>query len=87
MLLRFKDLLGLSLEQLTTLLAAESARAELRREWDEAADEAEQRRILEEAIQHIDTQLELVRGRRRELEQFERELDQRRAALRARLAR
>jgi DNA-binding transcriptional MerR regulator len=86
-LLRFKELLGLSLEQLSTLLAAESARAELRREWEEAADEAEQRRILEQAIQHIETQLELVRGRRRELEQFERELDERHATLKARLAR
>jgi DNA-binding transcriptional MerR regulator len=87
MLLRFKELLGLSLEQLTTLLAAESARAELRREWDEAEEPAEQRRILEQAIQHIDTQLELVRGRRRELEQFEHELDERRSALRDRQAR
>jgi DNA-binding transcriptional MerR regulator len=86
-LLRFKELLGLSLEQLSTLLAAESARAELRREWEEAADEAEQRRILEQAIQHIETQLELVRGRRRELEQFERELDERHATLKSRLAR
>jgi DNA-binding transcriptional MerR regulator len=86
-LLRFKELLGLSLEQLSTLLAAESARAELRREWEEAADEAEQRRILEQAVAHIETQLELVRGRRRELEQFERELDERHATLKARLAR
>jgi DNA-binding transcriptional MerR regulator len=84
MLLRFKELLGLSLEQLTTLLAAESARAELRREWDEAADAGEQCRILDQALRHIGTQLELVRGRRRELEQFERELDERRAELRER---
>jgi DNA-binding transcriptional MerR regulator len=86
-LLRLKELLGLSLEQLSKMLAAEDARAELRREWDETVDPATQRRILDEALAHIDTQLELVRGRRRELEQFERELDDRRAALRRRRAR
>jgi DNA-binding transcriptional MerR regulator len=86
-LLRLKELLGLSLEQLSKMLAAEDARAELRREWDETVDPVTRRRILDEALAHIETQLELVRGRRRELEQFERELDDRRAALRRRRAR
>ncbi len=74
-LLRLKELLGLSLEQLSSLLEAESARAELRREWAEAEDPATQRRILDQSLQHIDAQLELVRDRRRELEQFESELE------------
>jgi DNA-binding transcriptional MerR regulator len=85
-ILRLKDLLGLSLEQLSELVAAENARAELRREWDEAAEPATQRRILDQSLAYLDTQLELVRSRRRELEQFERELDERRASVRRRRA-
>src|SRR5437588_12681820 len=42
---RLKELLGLSLEQLSRLLEAESARAELRREYRATEDPAEQARI------------------------------------------
>jgi DNA-binding transcriptional MerR regulator len=83
-ILRLKDLLGLSLDQLSKLLAAESARAELRREWEQTDDPTAQRRILDEAMSHIDTQLELVRHRRRELEQLEKELAAKRTQLRRR---
>jgi len=84
-ILRLKELLGLSLEQLSKLLEAENARAELRREWSEAQDAATRRRILDEALRHIGTQLDLVRSRRRELEQLERELVEKRASVQARL--
>jgi DNA-binding transcriptional MerR regulator len=73
-IVRLRDLLGLSLEQLSKLLDAESARAELRREYQQTDAPAARRSILEQALGHIATQLELVRERKRELEQLEREL-------------
>jgi MerR family transcriptional regulator, repressor of the yfmOP operon len=85
-IIRLRDLLGLSLDQLSELLAAESARAELRREYAQADDPATRGRILEEALGHIGTQLGLVRQRRRELEQLERELVEKRRTVQARLA-
>ncbi len=85
-ILRLRDLLGLSLEQLSGLLDAESARAELRREYAETDDPAERRRILDQALVYIGTQLALVQARHRELEQLERELVQRRALIHDRLS-
>jgi DNA-binding transcriptional MerR regulator len=85
-IVRLRDLLGLSLEQLSQLLEAETARAELRREYHQAEDPDTRRRILDQALGHLDTQLELVRGRRSELEQLETELIERQAKVHARLA-
>jgi DNA-binding transcriptional MerR regulator len=73
-ILRLRDLLGLSLEQLSQLLEAETARAEIRREYRQSEDPDTRRRLLGESLGHIATQLKLVRGRRRELEQLEQEL-------------
>ncbi|MDQ6818371.1 MAG: MerR family transcriptional regulator, partial [Actinomycetota bacterium] len=70
-IVRLKALLGVSLEQLSTLLEAENARAGLRREYSETDDPQARRRIVEEALGHIASQLELVRARRRELEKLE----------------
>jgi DNA-binding transcriptional MerR regulator len=77
-IVRLRDLLGLSLEQLSTLLEAEAARAELRREYRETEDPARRRAILEQSLEHIATQLGLVRDRRRELDKLESELVDRR---------
>jgi DNA-binding transcriptional MerR regulator len=85
-IVRLRDLLGLSLEQLSMLLEAETARAELRREWQTAEDPDTRGRILEQALGHIATQLELVRERRRELEELEGELVAKRRSLHKRLA-
>ena len=85
-IVRLRDLLGLSLEQLSRLLEAESARAELRREYAETEDPAERRRILDQALIHIGTQLTLVQARRRELEQLEDELLRRRELIDTRLS-
>jgi DNA-binding transcriptional MerR regulator len=85
-IIRLRDLLGLSLDQLSELLAAETARAELRREYAQAEDPATRGRILDQALVHIATQLALVRQRRRELEQLERELVDKRRAIHRRLA-
>jgi DNA-binding transcriptional MerR regulator len=77
-IVRLRDLLGLSLDQLSQLLEAEAARAELRREYRETEDHEARARILNQSLGHIGTQLELVKGRRRELEQLERELVEKR---------
>jgi DNA-binding transcriptional MerR regulator len=84
-IVRLKDLLGLSLEQLSQLLEAESARAELRREYAAAEDPNTQRRILDQSLGYIATQLELVRGRLGELHQLETELADKQRSVRARL--
>jgi MerR family transcriptional regulator, repressor of the yfmOP operon len=73
-ILRLRDLLGLSLEELSQLLEAETARADIRREYRQSEDPDTRRRLLGQSLGHIATQLELVRGRRRELEQLEHEL-------------
>ena len=74
-LLRLKDLLGLSLEELKELVSAEAARAELRREWHSGVEDPVRRRqILEESLGHIARQLELVRRRREEIAKLEEEL-------------
>ena len=73
-IIRLRDLLGLSLDQLSQLLDAESARAHLRQELQHTDAPAERRRILEQLGQHIGTQLELVRGRLAELKELAAEL-------------
>jgi DNA-binding transcriptional MerR regulator len=84
-LLRLKELLGVSLDELRELVAAESARAELRREWRSGVEDPVRRReILDEALGHVDRQLELIRRRRDELVRLEGELTTKRRRLRAR---
>jgi len=78
-LLRLKDLLGLSLEELKELVEAEGARAELRREWHGGVEDPVRRRqILEESLAYTARQLELVRRRRDEIAKLEAELIARR---------
>jgi MerR family transcriptional regulator, repressor of the yfmOP operon len=85
-LLRLRELLGVSLEELKELAAAEHARGALRREWRAGVDDPVRRRqILEEAIAHIDDQLALVRHRRDEIRKLESELTQTRRRLRGRM--
>jgi len=86
-LVRLRDLLNLSLDELGQLVAAEAARAEIRREFREtdAEDVGRRRKLLDEAAELICTQLKLVRGRKQELEKLERELVTRQRRVRARL--
>ena len=87
-LLRLKDLLGLSLEELKELVEAEEARAALRAEWQRGGGKGSRRReIIDEALGHIGRQLALVRGRRAQLERLEEELSVKRRQLRDRLRR
>jgi MerR family transcriptional regulator, repressor of the yfmOP operon len=85
-IIRLRDLLGLPLEELSTLLEAEAARAAIRREIQLTEDPGEIRQLREQALGHITTQLELVRRRRRELEQLESELVAKRRLVLRRLA-
>jgi MerR family transcriptional regulator, repressor of the yfmOP operon len=85
-IMRLRDLLGLTLEEISALLEAEKARAQLRHEIEQTEDPAEIRRILQEALGHIGNQLELVRHRRRELEQLESDLVAKRTRIHKRLA-
>lgn len=85
-IVRLRDLLGLSLDQLSQLLEAETARAEIRREIQQVEDPERRRELRQEALGHIATQLDLVRGRRRELEELERELVEKRREIQKRMA-
>jgi DNA-binding transcriptional MerR regulator len=85
-IIRLRDLLGLSLDQLAVLLDAETARAALRRELEHAEDPATIKTLLEQALGHIGTQLELVRMRREALGQLEEELVAKRRRVNRRLA-
>jgi DNA-binding transcriptional MerR regulator len=74
-LLRLKDLLGLSLEELKELVEAEGARAELRREWQSGVDDPVRRRqILDQSLTYTARQLDLVRRKRDEIKKLEDEL-------------
>jgi DNA-binding transcriptional MerR regulator len=85
-LLRLKDLLGLSLEELKALVEAEDARAALRREWETGVEDPVRRRqILDESLGHIGRQLDLVRRRRDEIAALESELISKRKRVRSRL--
>jgi MerR family transcriptional regulator, repressor of the yfmOP operon len=87
-LLRLKDLLGLSLEELKELVEAEGARAALRREWHGGIeDPARRRAILEQSLTYTGRQLELVRRRRDEIAELEGELLARRKRARELLKR
>ena len=84
--LRLKDLLGLSLDELRGVVEAEDARGALRAEWHEGDPSHERRRqILEEAQGHIAGQLALLCRRREKLDELERELVAKRETLHARL--
>jgi DNA-binding transcriptional MerR regulator len=85
-IVRLRDLLGLSLEQLSRLLEAQTAREALRAEYRATEDPDEQRRILAQSLVHIESQLELVQERKREIAQLETELLDKRKLVRRRVA-
>jgi len=84
-LLRLRELLGISLEELKEVAEREEARAALRREWEQASDAGAKRRILDEAAAHVARQLELVRRRKAALAQLEHELVAKQRTIRNRL--
>jgi DNA-binding transcriptional MerR regulator len=76
--LRLKDLLGLSLDELREVVHGEAARPGRRRSFRESSDPVQRERILAEATAHVERLLGLVARRRAELEILERELLERR---------
>jgi DNA-binding transcriptional MerR regulator len=85
-LIRLRDLLGLTLEELVALAEAEEARAALRNQWAESATDSERARIVEAAIPLVERQLELVRSRQERLSEFADELSEKLRSLRKRQA-
>jgi DNA-binding transcriptional MerR regulator len=84
--LRLRRVLGLSLDELKELSAEEAARAARQREWhDGVEDPVRRREILEEATRYVELQLGLLRRRREELDELERELVAKRRRVRGRL--
>jgi DNA-binding transcriptional MerR regulator len=84
--MRLKQLLGVSLEELKTLLAAEEARSAVRvqlRRGD--VDPKRRQKLLHEALGHIERQLELVRNRVGELTRLERDLSESRGRVKRKL--
>jgi DNA-binding transcriptional MerR regulator len=75
---RLRDLLGLSLDELRSMIVAEAGRADARRRFRESDSPAERRAALEEALPHLETQLALVRRRLGELQELETDLVDRR---------
>jgi DNA-binding transcriptional MerR regulator len=73
--MRLKELLGVSLDELKDLLTAEEARAAVRAQLRRDDVHPDRRReLLEEALGHIDRQLELVEHRASELAKLRKEL-------------
>jgi DNA-binding transcriptional MerR regulator len=72
--MRLRDLLGLSLEEIITLAEAEEARAALRDQWEHDPSDADRLRIIDAATPLLERQLELVRARQKTLSAFAREL-------------
>ena len=84
--LQLKELLGVSLDELKTLVEAEDARAALRAEWEsDEPDRSRRKEILDEALGHIERQLGLLRERRAAIEELEGELAARRRRVQKRL--
>ena len=85
-LIRLRDLLGLTLEELVGLAEAEEARAALRDQWAESATDTERAMIVEAAIPLVERQLELVRARQDRLSEFAADLSEKLLRLRKRRA-
>jgi MerR family transcriptional regulator, repressor of the yfmOP operon len=83
-LVRLRDLLGLSLEELLALAEVEEARQALRGQWDDDPSDAERTKIVKAAIPLVERQLELVRARQQRLGEFSDELSDKLRRLRKR---
>jgi MerR family transcriptional regulator, repressor of the yfmOP operon len=84
--MRLKELLGVTLDELKDLLTAEEARAAVRAQLRRDDVDPERRReLLEEALGHIDRQLALVEHRATELAKLHEELCETRKRVRLKL--
>lgn len=80
-LVRLRDLLGLTLDELVALAEAEEARAALRNQWFDDPTDAERRAIVEAAFPLVERQLELVHARQATLAEFAADLEAKLALL------
>jgi MerR family transcriptional regulator, repressor of the yfmOP operon len=76
-LIRLRDLLGLTLDELIELAEAEDARAALRNQWDQGPPDDERLRIVQQATPLLERQLALVRARQKTLAEFATSLEER----------
>jgi MerR family transcriptional regulator, repressor of the yfmOP operon len=84
--MRLKELLGVTLEELKTLLAAEEARAVVRAKLRrEDVAPVRRRELLGEALGHIDRQLSLVDKRAAEMAKLKHELSETRKRVRRKM--
>jgi MerR family transcriptional regulator, repressor of the yfmOP operon len=83
-LVRLRELLGLTLEELLALAEVEEARQALRGQWEDDPTDAERARIVQAAIPLVERQLELVRTRQQRLAEFSDELSDKLRTLRKR---
>ena len=81
-LIRLRDLLGLSLDELVALAEAEETRSALRQQWHDDPTEEERAQILDRAIEIAQQQLALVNTRRAKLDEFATELKDKLSRLR-----
>jgi DNA-binding transcriptional MerR regulator len=85
--LRMKDLLGISLDELKMVVEAEEARAALKKEYHQDNPAMERRaEITSQALTLIDKQLDLVRRRAADISTLEASLTERRALIESRIA-
>lgn len=73
--IRLRDLLGLSLEQVTELAEAAQVQHCLRTQWAASTGDRERAEIVRTAIPHVQRQLDLVRTRQHHLTEFAAELE------------
>jgi DNA-binding transcriptional MerR regulator len=86
-LIRLRELLGLSLDELSRMVEAEETRAVLRAEFESGVTDAKRlSEILHEALGHLELQLALVRRRQAELAGLEHDLTTRRDRVLRRLS-
>jgi DNA-binding transcriptional MerR regulator len=83
-LIRLRDQLGLSLDELTALAETEQARAALRDQWADTTDDTERARIIDAAIPVVERQLQLVQARQQTLTELADELSDKLHSLHAR---
>jgi DNA-binding transcriptional MerR regulator len=75
-MIRLRDLLGLSLDELVEVVEAEEARDVLRTRWETNPDDCERLQIISAATPLVERQLELVRARHSALRQFAADLEE-----------
>jgi DNA-binding transcriptional MerR regulator len=85
-LVRLRDLLGLTLEELTELAEAAQLQHCLRTRWAASTGNAERADIVQTAIPNVQRQLELVHARQRHLAEFAAELNDKLERMRTLLA-